>query len=218
MSVVRNNSRNADSSGMVACRRLFVRCFTPVIKAIIYVITTVVKTSKYRDTTIKVCKLSREVHKVEPICDRKCMSVEERSRNHCYTIACIAPFARILHEKAGSHHQQNPLKSSGCTCGRVAQLGEHLLCKQGVAGSIPATSTKFFLIAKDLTKTFCPKSPIIRAHCARTVHECVIGQPRCTVARSKKHRPPHSAPFRWLDGLASPGLRASSSASSASTS
>ena len=27
-------------------------------------------------------------------------------------------------------------------CGRVAQLGEHLLCKQGVAGSNPATSTK----------------------------------------------------------------------------
>jgi hypothetical protein len=27
-------------------------------------------------------------------------------------------------------------------CGRVAQLGEHLLCKQGVAGSIPVTSTK----------------------------------------------------------------------------
>ena len=26
--------------------------------------------------------------------------------------------------------------------GRVAQLGEHLLCKQGVAGSIPVTSTK----------------------------------------------------------------------------
>ncbi len=28
--------------------------------------------------------------------------------------------------------------------GRVAQLGEHLLCKQGVAGSIPVTSTKVF--------------------------------------------------------------------------
>ena len=26
-------------------------------------------------------------------------------------------------------------------CGRVAQLGEHLRCKQGVAGSNPATST-----------------------------------------------------------------------------
>jgi hypothetical protein len=29
-------------------------------------------------------------------------------------------------------------------CGRVAQLGEHLLCKQGVTGSIPVTSTNFF--------------------------------------------------------------------------
>jgi hypothetical protein len=29
-------------------------------------------------------------------------------------------------------------------CGRVAQLGEHLLCKQGVAGSNPVTSTTFF--------------------------------------------------------------------------
>jgi hypothetical protein len=31
-------------------------------------------------------------------------------------------------------------------CGRVAQLGEHLLCKQGVAGSNPVTSTKLFLL------------------------------------------------------------------------
>jgi hypothetical protein len=30
-------------------------------------------------------------------------------------------------------------------CGRVAQLGEHLLCKQGVTGSIPVTSTKYLL-------------------------------------------------------------------------
>ena len=27
-------------------------------------------------------------------------------------------------------------------CGGVAQLGEHLLCKQGVIGSIPFISTK----------------------------------------------------------------------------
>src|SRR5262249_55060446 len=32
------------------------------------------------------------------------------------------------------------IKSSP-TCGRVAQLGEHLLCKQGVRGSNPLTST-----------------------------------------------------------------------------
>jgi hypothetical protein len=30
-----------------------------------------------------------------------------------------------------------------CRGGRVAQLGEHLLCKQGVGGSNPLTSTKF---------------------------------------------------------------------------
>ena len=29
--------------------------------------------------------------------------------------------------------------------GAVAQLGEHLLCKQGVTGSIPVSSTKFQL-------------------------------------------------------------------------
>ena len=32
--------------------------------------------------------------------------------------------------------------SVGPACGRVAQLGEHLLCKQGVRGSNPLTSTK----------------------------------------------------------------------------
>ncbi len=41
---------------------------------------------------------------------------------------------------ADGHSQENLLKSYGSR-GRVAQLGEHLLCKQGVAGSIPATST-----------------------------------------------------------------------------
>ena len=33
--------------------------------------------------------------------------------------------------------------SSLHTRGAVAQLGEHLLCKQGVRGSIPRSSTKF---------------------------------------------------------------------------
>ena len=35
--------------------------------------------------------------------------------------------------------------------GRVAQLGEHLLCKQGVAGSIPATSTNHLPANQSLT-------------------------------------------------------------------
>ncbi len=36
--------------------------------------------------------------------------------------------------------------------GGLAQLGEHLLCKQGVVGSIPSSSTKFLLKGKRL----CP--------------------------------------------------------------
>ena len=43
--------------------------------------------------------------------------------------------------------------------GRVAQLGEHLLCKQGVAGSIPATSTNQFNglgeASKALSRSWC---------------------------------------------------------------
>jgi hypothetical protein len=41
--------------------------------------------------------------------------------------------------------RERNLLESFSYCGRVAQLGEHLLCKQGVAGSIPATSTNHLL-------------------------------------------------------------------------
>ena len=34
-----------------------------------------------------------------------------------------------------------------CKRGAVAQLGEHLLCKQGVTGSIPVSSTSSYLIS-----------------------------------------------------------------------
>src|ERR1700751_384323 len=43
----------------------------------------------------------------------------------------------------------------GSRCGRVAQLGEHLLCKQGVTGSIPVTST-IFIEKKAYRKTWGP--------------------------------------------------------------
>ena len=36
------------------------------------------------------------------------------------------------------------------TCGGVAQLGEHLPCKQGVSGSIPLTSTKTVFLLSGL--------------------------------------------------------------------
>ena len=54
-----------------------------------------------------------------------------------------------LQTEAGSHCHEilldSLLESYSCR-GRVAQLGEHLLCKQGVAGSSPVTSTKFQML------------------------------------------------------------------------
>jgi hypothetical protein len=74
--------------------------------------------------------------------------------------------ARAPAIRAGSHCHEILidllLESDSCR-GRVAQLGEHLLCKQGVTGSIPVTSTNFFLIAKDLEKSPRPERSIIRA-------------------------------------------------------
>src|SRR5258708_23469943 len=52
----------------------------------------------------------------------------------------VVQFARALAKRAGGQSHENLLESYSCR-GRVAQLGEPLLCKQGVAGSIPATST-----------------------------------------------------------------------------
>jgi hypothetical protein len=59
-------------------------------------------------------------------------------------------FARAPANRAGGHHDEfrlhSLLESYSCR-GRVAQLGEHLLCKQGVTGSIPVTSTKTSLLS-----------------------------------------------------------------------
>jgi hypothetical protein len=38
--------------------------------------------------------------------------------------------------------------------GAVAQLGEHLLCKQGVSGSIPLSSTKLLEIQDSIFKIY----------------------------------------------------------------
>src|SRR5580693_7454010 len=43
-------------------------------------------------------------------------------------------------------------------CGRVAQLGEHLLCKQGVAGSNPVTSTNFTSLDSSTYAAICNDS------------------------------------------------------------
>lgn len=44
------------------------------------------------------------------------------------------------------HFSQNLMPSRNC--GGIAQLGEHLICIQKVAGSIPVASTNFLLLGE----------------------------------------------------------------------
>ena len=58
-------------------------------------------------------------------------------------ILCV--FTSILTKQAQKNSQKEPFKKGLLDVnkyGGVAQLGEHLLCKQGVIGSIPFISTK----------------------------------------------------------------------------
>ena len=61
-----------------------------------------------------------------------------------------SPVARWAHNPkvAGS----NPVPASNFS-GDVAQLGEHLICIQGVAGSIPVISTSFNKSGHPIQKT-----------------------------------------------------------------
>ena len=58
-----------------------------------------------------------------------------------------------------------PPSSKKTSQGAIAQLGEHLLCKQGVVGSIPTGSTTFSLlfvvkalVYESTRRTFTPRS------------------------------------------------------------
>jgi hypothetical protein len=78
-------------------------------------------------------------------------------RSNCgsFPAKCATSFCLALgvHSKSGKISVSEFSRTCKCfrmkespNCGRVAQLGEHLLCKQGVAGSIPATSTIFSMV------------------------------------------------------------------------
>ena len=49
--------------------------------------------------------------------------------------------------------QPDPPQAIQETPGGLAQLGEHLLCKQGVVGSIPSSSTKYSVLVDKKNKT-----------------------------------------------------------------
>ena len=111
---------------------------------------------------------------------------------------CSDPMIRRIYPDTSAHMlfwELNALLSGRSLNREALREVKILFCKQGVTGSIPVTSTNFFLIAKDLEKSPRPERSVIRAHCARTVHECVIGEPLRIVAPSKKHRPPPRCHF-----------------------
>jgi len=72
-------------------------------------------------------------------------------------------------------------------------------CKQGVTGSIPVTSTNFFLIAKELKKLLRPERSIIRAHRARmrhwstSVHKGAVEKALSSSRRRHTDRPANAA-------------------------
>ena len=52
-----------------------------------------------------------------------------------------------------------------CLDGGVAQLGEHLLCKQGVIGSIPIVSTRGVSTkGASAAGAFCPRGRVTQWH------------------------------------------------------
>ena len=68
-------------------------------------------------------------------------------------------FARAPSKKAGAHSDEKSITIKRVHRGRVAQLGEHLLCKQGVTGSIPVTSTKAIDHEAPLPQHLCAQLP-----------------------------------------------------------
>ena len=79
--------------------------------------------------------------------------------------------------------------------GRVAQLGEHLLCKQGVAGSNPATSTNPFHFER-LSGFVLGSHVHLSTNCAKKDRR----EPLCTIMRDPKPLKTRNV-FRQLEAL-----------------
>lgn len=57
------------------------------------------------------------------------------------------------------------MSSGVAMVGAVAQLGEHLLCKQGVSGSIPLSSTNSLLVSRECDISFEENTSLHDAIC-----------------------------------------------------
>ena len=67
---------------------------------------------------------------------------------------CLPELNRVMLPVIASNHLPHTPRICGANCGALAQLGEHLLCKQGVIGSIPIRSTISDLTVKHFDKVF----------------------------------------------------------------
>ena len=72
------------------------------------------------------------------------------------SIVLSGAFTKYLHSE--NHVGQADVR---VPFGALAQLGEHLLCKQGVVGSIPTGSTMFGLVPEESSGSV---AQVVRAH------------------------------------------------------
>ncbi len=72
------------------------------------------------------------------------------------SIVLSGVFTKYLHSE--NHNGQADVR---VPFGALAQLGEHLLCKQGVVGSIPTGSTMFEFVPESISGSV---AQVVRAH------------------------------------------------------
>ena len=72
------------------------------------------------------------------------------------SIVLSGVFTKYLHSE--NHNGQADVR---VPFGALAQLGEHLLCKQGVVGSIPTGSTMFEFVPESFSGSV---AQVVRAH------------------------------------------------------
>jgi hypothetical protein len=90
--------------------------------------------------------------------------------------------------------------------GAVAQLGEHLLCKQGVSGSIPLSSTNLNLVSRRASGRQYPlkKNVFARRFLSVLCLFCLYCEEKIDLEASRCGIYPASEPFPGdiMDGLA----------------
>src|SRR6266481_3224342 len=113
----------------------------------------------------------------------------------------VVQFARAPAKRAGGHSQENPLESYSCS-GRVAQLGEHLLCKHAVI-SPKSLNRRHLTVQTPLLVGLLIGLQTIRIRCPRLYGHSEKWTPRTSDA-SRSVTPPENMPARTLQRVSGP--------------